>query len=70
MWSWEIEHLEFLVFNNKSKLRKEREEGVVAIKKKSICSKKWLFLQNEKTIIYKIKKWDGNIKIFALFSKI
>ena len=57
----------FPMFDDKSKLVKERRDNVIAIKKQGVCFFKGFFLWNKKFIVYKRKKWDRDIKIFSSF---
>ena len=57
------------MFDDKSELIKKRKDNIIATKEKSICFFKEFFLWNEKTIIYKRKKWDKDIESLYSFFK-
>ena len=57
------------MFDDKSELIKKRKDNIIATKEKNICFFKEFFLWNEKTIIYKRKKWDKDIESLYSFFK-
>ena len=59
----------FSVFDNKSKLIKQRWNDAITTKKMCICFFKEFFLWNEKSIVNERKKRDSDIEIFWSFLK-
>ena len=65
-----MENFRFSIFGSESKLVKEWSDNVITIEKNSISFIKHFILWNKKSIVYKRKKWDRDIEILILFSKI
>jgi len=60
MGSVEMKNFSFGMFNYKTKLFKKIRKNIVATKKMTIRNVKRIALRNEKTIVNKRNKGDGN----------